>query len=246
MGSFTLCLWFLPVTIDWVYFPIGLLLLWFPRVWLRRGPQVVKPGRASRQRRQQEEARARDIGDRSVRFKVEFTKLRNYVDFLRAAVGGLAIMGGAMLLGDETSLPSSILAAPDAPLATANAVLWLRLSILLVGVIIHSLRFEGRVTLFPPIFYLSGLVLGLCGLYAMLFAIVLIWTVNLALRSPMSFLSFYALLVGVFGCLFQGLRPEPLFAMGLVFLPVLLSLLMRRPLVLFAKKIKSHGALSSA
>lgn len=228
------------MTIDWLFFPIALVLLWFPRSWLRLGPQLLRVGRSTRHKRRVAELNARDSGDRSVKFKTEFSKVRNYVDFLRAAIGAVALVGGEMLLnGDDTSLPSSLLAGPDATQVTINTIFWVRLAIILVGVVIQCLRVEGRVTLFPPIFYLTGIVFALGGTYTMLFSILLIWTINLGLRTPLSFLGIYGLLVACFGCLFRTFRPEPLVAAGLIWLPALLSLLTRRSLATFTKKLKS-------
>lgn len=179
-------------------------------------------------------------GDHSVWFRVEFAKLRNYIDFLRALAGGVA------LLGIADGLDPTFSALPDAPEATAQLVSFVPLALLLLGVLIQTFRFEGRTRLFPPIFYFSGLSFAFGGVYVGAFALILIWAVNLVLPSPLAFLSLYALLVAVFGCVFDGFGLTPLFGAFLIFLPVLLSLLMRRPLVLFTKKVKPSGPVSSA
>jgi hypothetical protein len=65
----------------------------------------------------------------------------------------------------------------------------------------------------------------------------MIWTVNPMLKNPQGFLSVYAVLMGVFGLFFLRLSNKlPLFAFVLCFLPVLLSLLAQRPLVLFSRR----------
>src|SRR5690606_14506877 len=111
--------------------------------------------------------------------------------------------------------------------------------ILLVGVVLQTIRFESRVTLFPPIFYLAGLTFALCGVYPALFALVLVSAVNFALPTPAGFLAVYALLVVTFELLFQGMSNKLAFvAAGFLFLPVLLSLLTRRRLVLLTKRVR--------
>jgi len=117
-----------------------------------------------------------------------------------------------------------------------------RIAILLVGVLIQCFRFEKRTGLFPPIFYLTGITIGVCGPGVAAFAIVLTWAINTALPGPTTFLSVYALLIGVFGALLQFADLEPIFiGVGLVFLPVLISLLSKRRLVHYSKKVKTGG-----
>ena len=95
----------------------GLLLLWFPRQWMRMGATV-----GSRRRRSGSTSTAtlqpweqRDAGDPRISAKREFGKLRNYFDLLRAAAGGLAIVGG---YGIQSSLHSE--AANTAPEKTVR------------------------------------------------------------------------------------------------------------------------------
>src|SRR5688572_4116966 len=92
----------------------GILLLWFPRHWMRRGAALLR-----RRRRSAESARIiepwreREPGDPRVSFKAEFRKLRNYLDLLRAGAAALVLYGGH-------SIAPSIAAAPDAP----RAIVW--------------------------------------------------------------------------------------------------------------------------
>ncbi|HYD84201.1 MAG TPA: hypothetical protein VEA63_09110 [Opitutus sp.] len=227
------------MTIDWLNLLLAVVLLWLPRQWLRLGSNVIELPRRSRRRshRDTNPAIARDASDASVSFRAEIGKLRNFVDFFRAALGGVLLLG--TLPGREPAFHVVEGAAMSAVNLAANAPL----AILLVGVLLQTFRFETRVTLFPPIFYLSGLTFGLCGIYPAVFAMVLVWAVNFALPTPAGFLAVYALLVTTFGLLFQRLDNKlPFVAAGLLFLPVLLSLLTRRRLVLLTKRVKASSS----
>ena len=224
-----------PVHIDWAQFSLAILLLWFPRQWLRLGGKVIR-FRSRRNRRYLETGRSREPGDQSVRFGEEIRKDKNFIDFFRAAVGGVALVGwpGAI---DPALQPVELPAD-----GSMHWVYWMLLGVLLAAVLVQTFRYEGRFSLFPALFYLSGLSIALCGLKPALFALVLVWSINLALPSALAFLVVYALLLVVFGLLFVGMEPLPMFAALLCFLPALLSLLMRRSLVSFTKRMKGPAS----
>ncbi len=170
-------------------------------------------------------------------FREEIAKLRNHVDFLRAALGSVLLLG--TLPGREPLLR----AVEGASSREAQLAADLPLGILLVGVVLQTVRFESRVTLFPPIFYLAGLTFGLCGFYPALFALVLVWAINFALPGPTGFLAVHGLAILTFGLLFDGMSDKrPFVAAGFLFLPVLLSLLTRRRLALLTKRVKGPGS----
>ena len=229
------------MVIDWAHFVFALILLWLPRPALRLG-RVFQSGKRRRSDRtvfDRDPRSIREPGDKSVDFRTEFRKGRNYVDFFRAALGSV------LLLGIVPVIDPAVQAAASAGAGAGQAVYGGRLLVLAIAVMIQSLRFDRRVTLFAPIFFVSGLAVGTCGLYAAGFALILIWTINLALPSPTAFLSVYPLVILVFGTLFLGVNTLlPLFTAVLSFLPVLVSLLIRRPLVLFAKKSRSGSPLA--
>lgn len=213
---------------------IALLLLWFPRQWMRLGASVG--GRRTRRSapgsgRKSEPWNTREAGDVAVGFRDEFSKLRNYVDLLRGAAGSLAVMGG---LG----LDACISAPEDAAPRLLLKILFGKLVILFVGLLIQIIRFEkNRWAFFAPIFFLAGLSLGLAGPYTALFAFILVWAVNPLVRGPQGFVFAYALLVFVFGWfVFEVDRKLAVAAFVICFTPVLLSLMARRPLVLFTRK----------
>ena len=225
------------MTFDWFHLLFAILLLWLPRQVLRTGLQLFRRSHRSRRSfKDTNPARMREPGDPSVGFRTEFGKSRNYIDFLRAGLASVALIGGM------PGIDAAITASAEADPATARLVLGLQLLILLIGVLIQAFRFEARVTLFPPIFYLTGLSLGLCGPTVALFAFLLVWTINMALPNPTMFLFIYSLLLAGFTALFRGLQsPVPYVMSALCFLPAFISLLIRRPLVLFSKKTKPAG-----
>lgn len=220
--------------VDLPYLLFSLLLLWFPRQWMRLGKAFLNRQRTRSEgmtRREEEPWHNSEPGDPAVSFRTEFGKIRNYIDLLRGAAGSLAVLGG---MGIESCIT---LPAEPTKLLKGEAYL-LEIGILLIGLVLQTLRYErGRYLFFPPIFFVAGLTLGLCGDKAAGFAFVMIWAVNPMLKNPSVFLAVYALLVGLFGLLFNGTEQYHwLVALCLIFLPVLLSALAQRPLVMLARK----------
>lgn len=174
-------------------------------------------------------------------FSREFTKPRNYIDLARGALGCLILLGGFPGFDPAINAPA------DATVSVQNLAFCLAMLVLIIGVLVQSFRFEARVTMFPPIWYLAGLTFGMPGLKAAAFAFGLIWTVNLVLPNPTAFLTVYALLIAIFGALFAGIaNSEVYFMAGMIFLPVLISLLAHRRLVLFNKRVKSGRGTAAA
>lgn len=213
------------------YFPYLILvtaLLWFPRHWLRVGSIFRRRRTPGTSRDGNEPWRTRETGDPQVRFGSEFSKFRNYVDLLRAGAGSLALMGG---LG----IPSCLEATEP---AMKNTVLALRVVIMLVGVIVQTGRRErGRFSLYPAIFYIGGLTVGLCHPWAALFAFILIWAVNIMLSTAQAFLTVYAVFIVIFGYV---LNPSELLSVAsagiLAYAPALVGLLANRPLIIPSRK----------
>lgn len=213
---------------------IAIVLLWFPRQWMRQGLSFWNRRKRRSEgavRREEEPWHVHEPGNPAVRFSAEAAKLRNYVDVLRAAAGSVAILGGFRL---EPCLS----VAPGAAGVVAHEVLALKIAILLAGLLIQTVRYEReRLLFFAPIFFLFGLSFGLCGIKGALFAFAMIWAVNPMLKNPQGFLTVYAIVMAVFGAFFLGWGNKlPLVAFVLCFLPVLLSLLAQRPLVLFSRR----------
>ncbi len=226
------------MNILWPQFAVAVVLLWLPRQWLRAGVRFFKRRRNKGRSWFPGDRPDLDAGsrDHTIYFRTEFTKFRNYVDFFRASIGGVAIIGGIADIHPAMQAPG------DASELHIAMVQWARIAVLLVGVLIQSFRFEKKAAMFPPIFYLTGLTLGLCGIEVAFFAVVLTWAINTVLPGPTAFLSLYALLIGAFGYMLQENIGESVYcAVGLVFLPALISLLAKRRLVHFSKKVKADG-----
>jgi hypothetical protein len=210
---------------------LGLLLLWFPRQWMRHGVAFLKRRRRSGSGpRIVEPWREREAGDPRVGWRTEFTKLRNYIDLLRGAAGSLVLLGGmgmAPMIAADAGAPGAV-----------RQVMVIRAAILFIGLVIQTVRYERhRLSFYPPIFYLAGLSVGLCDIRGALFAFVLIWGINGALPNAQGFLSVYAMLLVIFGHLFAWRGDlRSVLAGVLSFTPVLLSLLTRRPLMIFSRK----------
>lgn len=214
-------------------FVLVLVVLFFPRNALSAGGNLLrrKRRRSGTSQRILEPWKDREPGDPRIMPAVEFRKLRNYLDLVRAGAGGVALWGGFYV-------PPALAADPNAGGRMPLAVLGLKCLITLLAVVIQSIRYEKvKVSFFPPIFFLSGLAVGVVGYPAAAFAFIGIWVSNAGISNAQGFLSIYALLLLGFGLLFNGARSIPAGAMALAaFSPVLLSLMVRRPLMIFTRK----------
>lgn len=224
------------MTINYLFLCLAVLLLWIPRTWLRVGRQAARAIGLARRSRKRSFTRIRETGDNRVNFAEEFRKPRNYVDFLRAMTGGLILVGNADWgLASCFSLPDTLAGAAD-----DTFVLQIRIAIVAVGVILQFVRFERRISFYAPLFYFAGLAFALCGPGAGFFAFLLVWTFNAALPiPPVGFLTVFALLLWLLGMIFRGLTDPYIYAAAvLALLPVVTSLMARRQLALFNKKMK--------
>lgn len=221
------------VLIDYRLLLIALGLLYFPRQWLRWGKRrPLKSERLSRRGDSNDfdPSKRREMGDPAVVFKDEFTKPRNYVDLFRAAVGSAVIVGTAYTA-------SCFTVAVDAAPGAGRLVLALKCAILSGAMVVQLVRYQRRLTLFAPIFFVSGLTFGLCGLPAAGFAFVLMWALNLMLPSASAFLTAHAVVVGIFGAVFDGMTNIlVMVAVLCLFGPVLISMLTRRSLQTFHRR----------
>src|SRR3954462_2516662 len=143
------------MVINWLFLVLGLLMLWLPRSWMRRGKAVLR--RRKRASAPTTAATTRESGDPRLSFPHEFSNARNYFDLFRGIAGGLAIVG-------FDSIPAAL--APDE--ASSSAMRWIvlgcQLGILFIGLLAQILRNErGHLALFAPVFFLAGLAVALCG-----------------------------------------------------------------------------------
>lgn len=207
---------------SYVFLALGILLIWFPRNWLRFGMRVTpKPPRKYNQAKTE-----RDPHDRSVSPVVEGMKSRNWLDLFRAMIGSWVVLGVA-----EGS------AGGAAPGSTA---LTLAASAMGVGVLIQMIRMEGRLSLFAPIFFLQGMNFGVNG--AIIGAITMLgaWALSPVLPSAGALLFVQGASTLCLGFLLRN--AEPVLAMivaGITWAPVLISVLLRKRLAAsFDKKLK--------
>jgi hypothetical protein len=217
------------LSVNWPYLLLAIAMLWFPRQWLRTGARVLK------KRRKPDGAMerlagmgARDPEDKSVQPGREFANFRNYLDLFRALAGGYSLSQFGLVAGtDDAELPALLIQA----------------GILLVAVLIQSVRYDGRLSFFAPIFYLVGMTVGASGHYSGLFAFALVLAINPVIPTPRMFLTAYGFLLLPFGFVFG----DDLLQLGvgafLILVPPLASLLSKRPLVIFTKKAK-HAAVA--
>jgi hypothetical protein len=206
----------------------ALLLLFLPRQWLRLG---VKFTGRSASRNLRKPLLERDALDASLKLKEEFSKVRNWIDLARAATGALAVNYACFNL------------EPRAETIGDNPLFALKCSLLIVAVGVQASHFKDRLQFSAPIFFILGLSFGLIGKEAALLACVSVWTVSLAIPSPATFLLVFAGLELGFGLLF-ALEDYPyiLLAVGLAFIPTLLSRMMRRDLVKLKKPSRVRRA----
>lgn len=217
--------------VNWPLLLFAIVLLWIPRQALRQGATFLRSKKRSKKGTLSPQEQ-REKGDPRVDFGMEFSKFRNYVDLFRGAVGSLAFVGVAGVIEPCITLPRGTSST------TTYVVISLRFAILLIGVLLQTLRREHhKVTFYPPIFFIAGLTVGMCGYQAALFAFVLVWAFNPIFGNAQMFLFAYAVLIVVFGHFFgRNSLLSIVSASFLCFLPALLSMMANRPLVIFGRR----------
>ncbi|QYM80633.1 hypothetical protein K0B96_08540 [Horticoccus luteus] len=221
------------MTVHYVFLLPALLLLWAPRSWLYFGEKARKPHRrgaigrlANRLRRPPV---SYDRSTRIVRFWAELLKKRNFLDLLRAGAGAWALVDFSFVFdsADAASL------ANDSTVAMITGV---KAGVLLIAVAIQTVRSNeerrGHALVFvAPIYFVTGVSLGVVGFVPGALAWALIWAVSPMLFGPERLLITYTFLLGIFGPLFGGwgnvIAWMPAAA---ALLPVLISIFGKRPL----------------
>ncbi len=193
----------------------SLLVLWFPRQWLRMGGDVIPASRARRSKRPTTAAR-----DTPLHALKQLLKLRNVVDFARALIGGLAVV---YLCFDE---------APDAGKFVGAQIFLIQAAVFLVAVLIQTIRVgHDGLTLVAPVFFFFGLSFGLIGWKAALFACVPGLLLTRMLPGPGISLFVFAALEAGFGVLLRGASFRMiLMSVILTIIPVVLSGVLKRPI----------------
>lgn len=206
---------------SYVLLALALLLLLYPRNWLRFGLRVTpKPARKYNQAKVE-----RDIHDRSVKPVSEIAKPRNWLDLFRAMIGGIAVMGIAADLseGSISKIPLIITA-----------------SVLALAVVVQMIRIEGRLGLFAPIFYLQGLTFAVLGGLVGTISMVASWALTPVLPSPSALLFVQGAIALCLTLLLTDAAPVlGVIMAGLTWLPVVVAVLVRKRLsASFDKKLK--------
>lgn len=209
-----------PFTIHWPYFLLAAALLWFPRSWLRSGKRLLK------KRHKPDDALERlagvganDPANKSVQLGREFGNFRNYVDLLRALAGSYSLSHYALTGGESRW-----------------TALGIQVAVLMVAVLIQSVRYDKRLSFYAPIFFFVGMTTGFTGDYPALFAFALVLAVNPVIPNPWWFLSAFAIFMLPVAQFFESDMLVTLVAVACVGLTPLLSLLLKRPLVIFTRK----------
>lgn len=170
--------------------------------------------------------------------KREFTKARNYFDLLRAALAGLGLAGG---YGFDGAI--RVKAGAENP----TLVVALQVTILAIGLLTQLLRWErGRLALAAPVFYVAGVTIGFCSPIAGICAFAIAWALTTVIANAQGFLTVEAIVLAGVGYVTDGLTLQLLAAVGLCFLPVVLSLLAKRPLTVFARRASSSASSAHA
>lgn len=213
---------------DVVFLILGLILIWTPRSWLRLG----KAEGHSRRKRTVHGGPNRDRipGDNSLWVGEEFGRRRNWVDLARALAGATAVV---------TTVPTLCEALIDVPnLHVENLSLVICGGILLAAVLIQMIRVEERLTLFPPIFFISGLAFPVVGIKASVIGFFAIWAINVVLPNAGAFLAAYGGLMVILSIfLGRGVKWAGLIGV-LAIAPPLIAVLFRRRLAQFRKRTK--------
>jgi hypothetical protein len=208
--------------IHYVYYALALVLLWFPRGWLRAGARVAsKPARRAGPTRQERDPQAQALHPLQ-----EAVKARNWVDFFRALAGTIAIFY-AVERPTEDGLADTFWS-------------WLTLGPLVVGVAVQMIRMEGRLGLFAPIFYLQGMLLAAGGPVVGLLSMIGAWALAPVLSGPAALLFVQGSAALILGFMQGTMSPAFIGSLGgLMWMPALVSVLLRKRLsASFDKKVK--------
>lgn len=202
------------MTVHYLYLAVSLLLLWVPRNWLRLGLRVTpKPERVYNAAKVE-----RDPLDRTPKPLTEAGKSRNWVDLFRASIGTACISLVAIN-------PSTEVVGVD------HFALGVQMAILFVSICIQMVRFEGRFSLFAPIFFIQGISFGTAGFLPALFSTLISWGLSPVLPSAGAILFVHGACVLCFGLLLQDATPAILFYVaGMTWFPVIFAVLIQKRL----------------
>lgn len=211
------------MTVHYPFLVFSLLLLWFPRNWLRHGARVTpKPPR-----RFNADKPDRDPYERTVHPLEEAAKPRNWVDWGRAAVGAYGVAMVAFTPPEGTI-------GVHWPTAAWQGF------VLVVATLIQMIRIEKRLSFFAPIFFLQGMTFGVAGGLVGLLSMLGSLALTPVLPGPGAVLFVQGGLALSLGVFLQKAAPVELMVLaGAIWLPVLLSVLLQKRLsASFDKRLK--------
>lgn len=209
-----------PLEIHWPYLALALAMLWFPRQWMRLGKWQTKRRKERETMEKFAQDGAADPDDKSVRLRRELKSPRNYLDFLRALVGGVALWEFSFTAGPEDRI----------------VVLAVKVTITLIAVLIQLIRWRERITFFAAIFFFAGLSIGMGNYFSGAMAFLLMCAINPIIPTPRMFVSAFALLLLPFNVFLGAGFELAVINSLLVLIGPLLSLLTQRPMVIFTRK----------
>ncbi len=151
-------------------------------------------------------------------------KPRNWIDFVRAAAGAYALTKVALVPAGE---------GREWFWASAGAVLF-------VSVLVQMLRWEGRLGLFAPVFFLQGLCFGVAGGLVGILTMAGSWGLSPVLPGPGAFIFVQGAIALSLGLVFERADPPLLFVLsGVIWLPMVTSVLLHKRLsASFDKRVK--------
>ena len=211
------------MTVHYPFLVFSLLLLWFPRNWLRHGARVTpKPPR-----RYDDTKPERDPYERTVHPLVEAAKPRNWVDWGRAAVGAYCVAAVAFTPPEGTI-------GLHWPTAAWQGF------VLVAATLVQMVRVEKRLSFFAPIFFLQGMTFGVAGWLVGLLSMLGSLALTPVLPGPGAVLFVQGGLALSLGILLKKAAPVELMVLtGAIWLPVLLSVLLQKRLsASFDKRFK--------
>lgn len=206
--------------INWFLLLTGLALLLYPRQWMRFG----KWWRKRRKERETADRFAQDgavdPSDKSVRLGRELLAKRNYLDFFRALAGAFALWQFSFTYDSADKWP----------------VFGLKVALTLAAVLVQIVRWRERITFFAAIFFFAGLSIGMGNYVSGSLAFLLTCTINPVIPNPRVFVSAYGLLLLPFNYFLGGDWNLVAVNSALILLGPLVSLLLKRPMVVFTRK----------
>lgn len=209
---------------DFVILSLSLIVLLFPRRWLRQGKRIFpihrKPGSDS-------PSLTRHPWDKSLSAREEFSKIRNHIDFLRGAVGSYGLMNASFV--NPAALGSN----------GAFNLFALQILILAFALAVQTMHWGNRHTTHPPIFFLGGISVGLVGVPASICAFAAVWALCELIANPSIFIALQSVAIIAFGFLLSGLNRLTLSAGALAFVPLVFSAVLRRPLAIGSHKVRA-------